>query len=67
MTNTTFNTALPNRSGAMARRFAADTSGTTAIEYAIMTFIAVAIMVVITPLGGNVTAMYERVQAIFAH
>ncbi|HEV7463601.1 MAG TPA: Flp family type IVb pilin [Methyloceanibacter sp.] len=45
----------------------ADRSGTTAIEYAIMTFIAVAIMVVITQLGGNVTAMYERVQAIFAH
>jgi hypothetical protein len=48
MTDTTFNTVLPNRIGAMARRFAADTSGTTAIEYAIMTFIAVAIMVVIT-------------------
>jgi hypothetical protein len=24
-------------------------------------------MVIITQLGGNVTAMYERVQAIFAH
>ena len=44
MTDTTHKTALPNCIGATARRFAADTSGTTAIEYAIMTFIAVAIM-----------------------
>jgi Flp pilus assembly pilin Flp len=67
MADTTHKTVLPNRVGATARRFAADRSRTTAIEYAIMTFIAVAIMVVITQLGGNVTAMYERVQAIFAH
>jgi Flp pilus assembly pilin Flp len=67
MTDTTHKTVLPNRVGATARLFAADRSGTTAIEYAIMTFIAVAIMVVITRLGGNVTVMYERVQAIFAH
>lgn len=66
MTDTTHKTVLPNRVGATARRFGADRSGTTAIEYAIMT-IAVAILVVITQLGGNVTAMYERVQAIFAH
>jgi Flp pilus assembly pilin Flp len=67
MTDTTHKTVLPNRVGATARRFGADRSGTTAIEYAIMTFIAVAILVVITQLGGNVTAKYERVQAIFAH
>jgi Flp pilus assembly pilin Flp len=67
MTDTTHKTVLPNRVGATARRFAADRSGTTAIECAIMTFIAVTIMVVITQLGGNVTAMYGRVQAIFAH
>ena len=67
MTDTTHKTVLPNRVDATARRFAADRSGTTAIECAIMTFIAVTIMVVITQLGGNVTAMYERVQAIFAH
>jgi Flp pilus assembly pilin Flp len=67
MTDTTHKMALPNRVGVTVRRFAVDCSGTTAIEYAIMTFIAVAIMVVITQLGGNVTAMYERVQGIFAH
>jgi Flp pilus assembly pilin Flp len=45
-----------------ARRFAVDNSATSAIEYAIMTFIAVAVIAVVTQLGGTVNGMYERVQ-----
>jgi Flp pilus assembly pilin Flp len=36
------------------RRFAADTSATTSIEYAILTFIAVAVIAAVTMLGGTV-------------
>lgn len=35
------------------RRFAADEAGATAIEYAILTFIAVALVVIIGQLGGD--------------
>jgi Flp pilus assembly pilin Flp len=58
---------LPIRSGELARRFAADSSGATAIEYALMTFIAIAIVLAISQLGGSVTALYERVQAAFVN
>ena len=50
------------RFAAAARRFAVDSSATSAIEYAIMTFIAVAVIAVVTQLGGTVNGMYERVQ-----
>lgn len=46
-----------------ARRFAADECGATAIEYAILTFIAVALVVIIGQLGGTVTGLYEEVLA----
>ncbi len=60
-------TTLPVRLAATARRFAADGSATTAIEYAVMTFIAVAVVAAITQLGGSVTAMYEQVQNLFVN
>jgi len=47
------------------RRFAADEAGATAIEYAILTFIAVALVVIIGQLGGTVTGLYEQVLAAF--
>jgi Flp pilus assembly pilin Flp len=47
------------------RRFLADTSATTSIEYAILTFIAVAVIAAVTMLGGTVGAMYEQVKNIF--
>jgi Flp pilus assembly pilin Flp len=49
----------------MLRRFAADTSATTSIEYAILTFIAVAVIAAVTMLGGTVAGMYEDVKNIF--
>lgn len=49
------------------RRFTADTSGATAVEYAVMTFIAIAIVAAITTLGGSVTGLYEQVRGLFAN
>ena len=50
---------------AVARRFAADQSAATAVEYAVMTFIAIAIVMAVSQLGGVVAAMYEQVQGLF--
>jgi Flp pilus assembly pilin Flp len=47
------------------RRFATDNSATTSIEYAIMTFIAVAVIAAVTMLGGTVAGLYEQVKNIF--
>ena len=41
-----------------ARRFAADRSGTSAIEYGIM-LIGIAIMALISEVGGSVSGMFE--------
>ena len=61
----TFRMGPPVRLAAAARRFAVDHSAATAVEYAVMTFIAIAIVAAITLLGGSVTAMYEQVQGLF--
>ena len=58
--------SLPVRFIATAQRFATDRSTSTAIEYALMTFIAVAVIVAVTNLGGTVNSMYEQVKNIFA-
>ena len=42
-----------------ARRFAADRSGTSAIEYGIMMLIGIAIMALISEVGGSVSGMFE--------
>lgn len=68
MNNTTESTCpktLPARLAATARRFAADASATTAIEYAIMSLIAVAIIVLVSQVGTSVNGMYEKVVGIF--
>jgi len=46
----------PFRLAAAARRFAANQSAATAVEYAVMIFIAIAIVAAISQLGGGVTA-----------
>jgi Flp pilus assembly pilin Flp len=43
-------------------RFAGDCSGSNAVEYAILTFIAVAIVVAVSQLGAAVSALYVQVQ-----
>ena len=48
-------------------RFAKDSSGATAVEYAVMTFIAIAIVLVVSQLGDAVKAMYESVQEAVAN
>jgi Flp pilus assembly pilin Flp len=49
----------------LARRFARDCSGATAVEYAVMTFIAIAIVVVVNQLGISVAALYDQVATAF--
>jgi Flp pilus assembly pilin Flp len=48
-----------------ARRFARDCSAATAVEYAVMTFIAIAIVVVVNQLGIGVAGLYDSVAAAF--
>lgn len=57
--------ALPLRLAATARRFAADCSGATAIEYGIMTLIAIAIMALVSQIGGSVSGMFEMLKNAF--
>ena len=49
-----------------ARRFAADSSGATAIEYGILTLIAIAIMAVVSQIGGSVSGMFEMLKNAFS-
>lgn len=53
--------ALSAKCGRMASRLAQDCSGATAIEYAIMTFIAIAVLVIVNQLGISVAGLYQRV------
>jgi Flp pilus assembly pilin Flp len=53
--------SLQKRAAGSVRRFAADTSASTAIEYALMTFIAIAIIAAVTQLGGTVGGLYQSV------
>jgi Flp pilus assembly pilin Flp len=58
---------LPGRVVASAHRFVADNSGDTAGEYALLTFILIAIVAGVSQLGGAVTLMYDQVKDIFAN
>jgi Flp pilus assembly pilin Flp len=58
MRNTTWLTAE-------ARRFLADSSGATAIEYAIVALIGVAVIALVSQIGGTVNGFYEKVVKIF--
>ena len=46
------------------RRFAADGSGAT-IEYGILTLIAIAIMAVVSQIGGSVGGMFDMLKDAF--
>ncbi|MGA7456442.1 MAG: Flp family type IVb pilin [Methyloceanibacter sp.] len=56
---------LTTRLAATARRFAADSSGATAVEYGIMTLIAIAIMALVSQIGGSVSGMFEMLKNAF--
>lgn len=59
--------AIAGRISLTARRFAADSSGATAVEYGLMTLIAIAVVFGITQIGGNLTAIFERLQTAFGN
>jgi Flp pilus assembly pilin Flp len=68
-------TEIDHRSGAaqrrlahIARRFAADCAGASAVEYAILAvLIAVAIAAIVFQIGGSVNAMFETVEGLFTN
>ena len=59
--------AIPGRICLTARRFAADSSGATAVEYGLMTLIAIAIVFGVTQIGGNIAAIFERLETAFVN
>lgn len=58
---------IAGRISSTARRFAANSSGATAVEYGLMTLIAIAVVFGITQIGGNLTAIFERLQTAFGN
>ena len=48
-----------------ARRLAGDESGATAIEYAMLMFIALAIALVLTQIGDGVVGLLQQAAAAF--
>ena len=51
-----------------ARRFAADSSGATAVEYGLLVAaIALAIVALVFEIGGSVSAMFEQAVGIFGN
>lgn len=51
----------------LARRFAADQRATTAIEYAVLALIGLAIIVLVSEIGGTVAGMYEQLAGKFGN
>ena len=49
-----------------ARRLAGDESGATAIEYAMLMFIALAIALVLTQIGDGVVGLLQQAVAAFS-
>jgi Flp pilus assembly pilin Flp len=48
-----------------ARRFVADCSGSAAVEYGIMTLIAVAVLLAVNAVGGNINVIFGKIAAAF--
>lgn len=46
------------------RRFAADETGSTAIEYAFLAFVAVALIAVMSMFSESIVGFYERVRTV---
>jgi Flp pilus assembly pilin Flp len=44
----------------LARRFSADERATTAVEYAVLALIGLAVIVIVSEIGGTVSGMYEK-------
>jgi Flp pilus assembly pilin Flp len=63
MTQEEYIPEVKRHSGARAilLRFGQNCVGATAIEYALMTFIAVAVVLVVSQLGDTVSGMYDSV------
>lgn len=51
----------PSPRANLMRRFISSESGTTAIEYAILSFIAVAVIAIVSQMGGTLGDMYQSV------
>jgi pilus assembly protein Flp/PilA len=67
-TNTDRRPGMHRRLARTARRFAADSSGATAVEYAILAvLIAVAIAAIVFQIGGSVNSMFETVEGLFTN
>jgi Flp pilus assembly pilin Flp len=44
----------------LARRFAGDQRATTAIEYGVLALIGLAVILIVSEIGGTVSGMYEQ-------
>lgn len=56
------------RLASTARRFAADSSGTSAVEYAVLiAVIALAIVALVFQIGDSVTGMFEQAEGIYGN
>jgi Flp pilus assembly pilin Flp len=58
-------TRLAMRISATPLRFAVDQSGASAIEYGILTLISIAIMALVSEIGGSVSGMFEKLSGVF--
>lgn len=64
----TIKTRVPARVATAVRRFVADASGTTAIEYALLgVLIAVAIVAAVNQVGDGVRPMFEQLAGKFGN
>jgi Flp pilus assembly pilin Flp len=57
-------TDMPVRLARLARCFATDCSGASAVEYGILTLIAFAVAALVFDIGSAVSGMYEKVAGI---
>ena len=55
------------RIGEDARRFTTDGSGAAAVEYGIVTLIAVAVLFAVNAIGGNITSIFQTLAAAFTN
>jgi Flp pilus assembly pilin Flp len=58
---------LHRRLARTARRFAADCSGASAVEYAVLALVAIAIAAIVFQIGGSVNSMLETVEGLFTN
>ena len=53
--------------GEGARRFTTDCAGAAAVEYGIVTLIAVAVLFAVNAVGGNITSIFQTLAAAFTN